>query len=212
MQRLLIILPWLLAAVALSAHLAGCASTAPGSVVNYDPVQKDLLSVRYTGSGFVWEERFVLTSSHSCHKDLVRVVLPQGIFRTKNVRGRVVDRQNDIAIIDLGEGQDLPSLPLATRDPYPGQTLTILDGSRSSRPALQAVAISPDTLRLFEGERNIRHGSSGSPVVDEKGAVVGMVFASLRLGGKELISIHPVSEIWSLVERTAGTRTRVARR
>ncbi len=192
MQRLFL---FVLSVVVAGILIPGCRISHRAPVVNYDPIAHARNAPGYAGSGFVWKDRYVITSSHSCHADRVDVILSEGLIAGKSTEGMVLSRIKDIALIDLGRNSRLRSLQLADSDPYPGQRLWILDGSRSSRPVIESRAVAADSVRVLEGEEKIRRGSSGSPVVDEKGAVVGMVFASLQIGGLELVSLHPVSEI-----------------
>jgi hypothetical protein len=202
--------------VVLLALLTGCATTAAWPVVNYDPLADRSSPVAFAGTGFLWKGRYVLTSAHACSGDTLDVIVENGLLSTKRVQGTVLAREGDIAVVDLGCVVPGASFHLSWDDAYPGQEVTIIDGSRSSRPEIPTIALSGDTLRVAADGGSIRRGSSGSPVVDSSGSVVGIVFASLHLGGQHLVSIHPVSAIRELlqdvlsnvpvVERTTGLR------
>lgn len=87
----------------------------------------------------------------------------------------------DLAVIKLNE-QDLPFLPVVTdRMVEPGQVVTVIGNPLgtdkiSSRGKVMEY-IETDTGTVFSISVAIAPGSSGSPVLDETGSLVGIVFA-----------------------------------
>lgn len=88
----------------------------------------------------------------------------------------------DLAVIRLQEA-DLPYLPLSNQVAEPGQTVTIIGNPRGvSRVAVRGTikeyySSSGSAPLVFSIEALIEPGSSGSPVLNEQGQVVGIVYA-----------------------------------
>lgn len=180
--------------------LPGCAVSPPlppesRSVMSYGPVRFGDTDYRFTGSGFAIDERMVVTTSHSCLLERPTLHTFPGFLQSKEHAGRVVHRVGDITFIDLDGPMAAPSFRLAERGPAVGDRVTILDGSAVSHVAVAATAVSPDSLHVDNWYEPLRKGSSGSPVVNGAGEVVGMVFANLTVGRRTLISIYTVEEI-----------------
>jgi len=167
----------------------------PNSVVSYGPIRFGDTDYRYTGSGFAIGDRRIVTTSHSCLDDNPTLLTFPAFLSTRSHPGRVVSRVGDITVIDLDAPFGSPSLRLADQGPSLGERVTILDGSGASHAAVAATVVGADSIRVDRWYEPLRKGSSGSPVVNAAGEVVGMVFANLTIGNRTLISIHTVEEI-----------------
>ncbi|MBI1851731.1 MAG: trypsin-like peptidase domain-containing protein [Planctomycetes bacterium] len=175
----------------------GCASTLPPFVVNYGKTfAADAGSPsRFSGSGFVWNGKFMITAAHALPDDRPRIVIQDGMFTSRTIRGEVVVRDSDVALVKLDVPEALPSLEIAPRDLVPGERARILDGGLGSRHVLEATALYSDSLRIEGHLGSIDYGSSGSPIVNDRNEVVGIVFGTIRSGGDSLVSIYTATEI-----------------
>ena len=98
-----------------------------------------------------------------------------------------VDRRDDVAVLDV-PGLAAPPLPVG--NPHPGEPVAILgypqDGPFDARPgrigSTATVLLDGEPRRVTVISGLVRHGNSGSPVVDGAGIVRTTVFAS-RIGG-----------------------------
>lgn len=193
---------WLTALLAWVVTVSGCVTAPPlpaasNSVMSYGPVRFGDTDYRFTGSGFAIDDRMVVTTSHSCLLERPTLLTFPGFLRSREHAGRVLHRSGDIAFIDLDGPMGEPSFRLAERGPAVGERVTILDASAVRHVAVPATAVSKDSLHVENWFEPLRRGSSGSPVVNGAGEVVGMVFANLTVGGRTLISIYTVEEIRS---------------
>jgi S1-C subfamily serine protease len=128
----------------------------------------------------------------------------------------VFDRHNDIAILRV---QNLGLTPLPLASPRPGAAVAVLgfpeNGPFTATPARigrtsvvlaeDAYGTGPVTRTITSMGGRVRHGDSGAPVVDARGAVEATIFAArLRVAGgyavpsdvvrADLSSVHgPVS-------------------
>jgi S1-C subfamily serine protease len=177
----------------------GCAAALPPSVVNYGrlPSVESPRATAYSGTGFVWNGAFVITAAHALADDRPSIVVPDGTFSSRTIGGRVVMRDRDVALVklDVSKGESLPSLDIAPRDLVPGEHARILDGGFGSGRTLDAVAVFPDSVRIARSLGSIDYGSSGSPIVNDRNEVVGIVFGTIRSGGENLVSLYTATEI-----------------
>jgi serine protease Do len=99
----------------------------------------------------------------------------------------------DLAIINIG-GKDLPTLALNTDDRVQkGDTVTIIGnplgfGGISQRGEVgQYYGLEDSRVEVFDIDIAINPGNSGSPVIDTRSRVVGIIFASskVEINGKE---------------------------
>ncbi len=98
----------------------------------------------------------------------------------------------DLAVIRL-KGKDLPFLPVVTDQMAAlGQTVTIIGNPRgfqrvSSRGEVKEYYKTETGMLVFTIAATIAPGSSGSPVLDEKGHLVGIIYATgtLTIDGEE---------------------------
>jgi S1-C subfamily serine protease len=132
------------------------------------------------GSGWVARPHVVVTAAHV-------VAGAKGITANGHrAIPLVVDRSQDVAVLRV---PGLAAAPLALADPRAGSAVAILGypengpfDARPGRVGSTADVLVNGHLREVTVIRGVvRHGNSGGPAVDERGAVVATVFAS-RIG------------------------------
>lgn len=140
------------------------------------------------GSGWVAAPGLVVTNAHVvAGEDDTTVTTQEGAsFEATPVR---YDPENDLALLRVEA--DLPSLPLAP-DPEPGTAAAVL-GYPENGPYAVAPARLGDTRETFSEDSygrgpiqrsivslrgSVRSGNSGGPLVDDRGRVLGTVFAA----------------------------------
>ena len=171
------------------------------------------------GTGFVVAPDRVLTSAHNVRDKTVAVSFPDG--RTEQGRVHGVDLDGDIAVVHVSTG-DATALTFAEMVPSVGSAVVALSrGGHRERATLGFV--SGEDL-AFNGPRGrvvrggIEHtaplarGSSGGPVFDRSGAVVGINthrvgqgFYLARAADAELRTrVDALVDGWSPQRRTLG--------
>jgi S1-C subfamily serine protease len=149
-----------------------------------------------TGSGiFVNDEGFILTNAHvisGCKTLIVRVLGSDAI----PARLEAVDPKNDLALLKSSPGYARPLVFRAESRPVRlGEAVGVLGypltGFLSSEPKatfgeISSVAGANNDYTLLQFSAPIQPGSSGGPVLDQSGLVVGVTVstASLALGLK----------------------------
>ncbi len=144
------------------------------------------------GSGWVGGPGLVVTNAHVvAGEDDTTVTTQNGAsFAATPVR---YDPENDLAVLRVGA--DLPALPIAP-DPQSGTTAAVLgypeNGPYASAPARLGETqdtISEDSYGRGPIHRpiaslrgDVRSGNSGGPLVDDRGRVLGTVFAATTTG------------------------------
>ena len=119
------------------------------------------------------------------------------------------DERKDIAIIQI-RGINLPALTMADSDQVKvGSTVYAvgaplgLEGSITSglisaiRPVNEMFSWA-DGFRVMQISTPVTHGSSGCPVLNEKGEVIGLVFAA-RVEGQNLNAAIPINYVHPLI-------------
>ena len=141
------------------------------------------------GSGIVLEDGLVLTNAHNLHGDEVSVTFADGREAEAEVRG--VDADGDIAVLAVDTGS-APALAWTDGAAAAGDAVVAL-GNGGGRGARATFGFVSGIDRSFRGPRGrrvrgaIEHtapllpGSSGGPVVDASGALLGI--NTNRLGG-----------------------------
>jgi S1-C subfamily serine protease len=144
------------------------------------------------GSGWVAEPGLVVTNAHVVAGEDDTTVTTQGgaSFAATPVR---YDPENDLAVLRVGV--DLPALSIAP-DPQPGTAAAVL-GYPENGPFAAAAArlgeardtISDDSYghgpihrQIASLRGDVRSGNSGGPLVDDRGQVLGTVFAATTSG------------------------------
>jgi serine protease Do len=141
------------------------------------------------GSGIVLENGLVLTNAHNLHGDEVSVTFADGREAAAEVRG--VDADGDIAVLAVDTGS-APALAWTDGVAAAGDPVVAL-GNGGGRGARATFGFVSGIDRSFRGPRGrrvrgaIEHtapllpGSSGGPVVDPEGRLLGI--NTNRLGG-----------------------------
>lgn len=141
------------------------------------------------GSGIVLEDGLILTNAHNLHGGEVSVTFADGREAEAEVRG--VDADGDVAVLAVDTGS-APALAWTDGAAAAGDPVVAL-GNGGGRGARATFGFVSGVDRSFRGPRGrrvrgaIEHtapllpGSSGGPVVDASGALLGI--NTNRLGG-----------------------------
>lgn len=160
----------------------------------------------FMGSGFVVTSHFVVTNSHVV--PLGGSVFVRKIGSEHSVwLGKVVSRDaaNDIALLYV-ESLDLPSLPLAVSEPAIGDTVFAMGNPEGMEGTFSEGVVSAlrtsKQFHFIQITAPISHGSSGGPVLNVFGEVIGISTAMMR-SGQNLNFAVPASAIDALVKEAA---------
>jgi uncharacterized membrane protein required for colicin V production len=150
--------------------------------------------LRIAGSGWVATPSLVVTAAHVVAGEQDTVVTPR--HSSKGLRAIVVafDKKNDVALLRV-HGLGLRPLPL--RKPTSGQAVAILGypengplrvvpgrlGSTTVVLSEDAYGHGPVPRKITSVRGSVRHGDSGGPAIDRRGAVEATLFAA-RLGSE----------------------------
>jgi S1-C subfamily serine protease len=144
------------------------------------------------GSGFAVADRVIVTNRHVAEGATSLEV------ETYDGRTRVVETAGVVGIADLAiirTSQDLPTtLPLAPSNPRRGDRIRVVGfpgGGQLTTTTGAVLGYGPDGLGVSDelmlvNDAPIQPGSSGSPLVDDGGQVVGVAYAGSRSGGPNL--------------------------
>lgn len=175
-------------------------------LVTYDASKKELA----TGSGFtVSRDGTLITNYHVIEKAHSAIVKSEsgGFFPIQGLLA--VDAANDLAILKI-EGKDFPFLNLGSSDNLEAGVRICVIGSplglegTLSEGIISAVREVAGLRRWLQITASISPGSSGSPVFNSKGEVVGVATMLLR-GGQSLnfaIAIEAARKLLTQVEST----------
>jgi len=158
------------------------------------------------GSGFAIKPDLIVTNSHVFQDGRLGLVRKIGSDRMLHI-GRVVlrDKERDIVLLyvpDLG----LPSLPIQTSEPVVGDTVFTMGNPEGMEGTFSEGLVS--ALRNSKGVRMIQitapisHGSSGGPVFNIYGEVIG-ISTSMITSGQSLNFAVPASAIDALLRRAS---------
>jgi tetratricopeptide (TPR) repeat protein len=97
-----------------------------------------------------------------------------------------VDRENDLATLKVEAEVDATTLKLATKLPKPGDTVFVIGNPEGLEKAIsQGIVAAIREIRgrtLIQITAPVSHGSSGGPVFDESGDVLGVTVGTLESG------------------------------
>ncbi len=139
------------------------------------------------GSGFnIDSEGLIVTNRHLVEgASLLRVSFPErGVYVAKSWE---ISPYVDLAVIEI-EAEDLPVVPLGSRPGVQGQDLLVIGNPLqfariANKGELVGFSENPGReIPYLVIRAAIYPGSSGSPLFNERGEVVGVVFATLRNG------------------------------
>jgi hypothetical protein len=141
-----------------------------------------------------------MLSKHSRPPQEILVILNSGEKNEQTLRGRVlgVDRDSDLALVDVGAAPGLPE-PLKVRPasglvqtqkvwvfgfPFGGQLTPGKNPEITvSSCAVTALRKKDGALEKVQVNEGMNPGNSGGPVVDDRGDVVGVAFSGIRGAG-----------------------------
>ena len=163
------------------------------------------------GSGVVVGEGRVLTNAHNLRHDSIAVTFADGRRAEARVAG--VDADGDLAVLSVDTG-DATAIEWTTdgADPAIGTPVFAAanPGGRGLRVTFGLVSSAARSFRGPRGRRlggSIEHtapvvrGSSGSPLVDENGKLLGL--NTLRLDGGLILALAATAELRERTERLA---------
>ena len=146
-----------------------------------------------TSSGFFYKSNLVVTNYHSIDNDPVGVTVQLRDGRRFPATIEAVDPGIDIALLKVEKITAPATLKFGnSKSTLPGQKLIVL-GSPSGKPNNVSTGVAGSFNRIDEfnddigveipemllTDANIQLGNSGGPVLDSKGAVIGVVDANL---------------------------------
>jgi len=156
-----------------------------------------------TGSGFAIDDHTLVTNRHVVADS---AALEISTYDGRDVRARAA---STAALADLAFVRTVEALPayagLAPLDPMPGSSVTVVGYPRGSRLAMTSgtvIGATTDPLHENLGEvlvtdAQVDLGSSGSPVLDADGRVVGVVYAKGKDGASFVV---PVSTLRAMLD------------
>ncbi|MGD0650296.1 MAG: trypsin-like peptidase domain-containing protein [Verrucomicrobiia bacterium] len=163
-----------------------------------------------TGTGFLVSSDGKLITNHHVIEGAASAVAKAengGLFPIEGVLAD--DPKNDLVLLKL-TGKDLPFLTLGNSEKIEVGTRIAVIGSplglegTLSEGIVSAVREGENKERMLQITAAISHGSSGSPVLDAKGEVIGVATALLR-EGQSLNFAIPVDAAQYLLAKGRGT-------
>ena len=157
---------------------------------------------RWTGSGFVIPDGHIVTNHHVVDNMWIgsaELVGNEEIYPVETILA--VDKARDLAIIKVA-GINAPALPLGDSDTVQIDDRVYIAGNPRGLEVLFSEGIisairGDSTDKLFQMTAPISRGSSGGPVFNEKGEVIGVSFVIFR-DGQNLNFAIPVNYLKSL--------------
>jgi serine protease Do len=162
------------------------------------------------GSGVVLEQGRVLTAAHNLRGDRPGVVFADGRKARAEVTG--VDHNLDLAVLEVDTG-DAPAVEAAGGEPL-GIGAFVVGAARPGGRALRVTAgfVSADQRRVrgprgrrvaaIEHTAPLPRGSSGGPLVDAEGRLVGINV--IRLEGGLIVAVDTVAAAADIARLSAG--------
>lgn len=167
---------------------------------------------RGRGCGFVVDTGIVVTNAHNLRDRTTEVSFADG--RAVQARALGVDLDGDLAVLEVDTGDAVP-LAWADGSAELGDVVHAVartgDGVRVTTGAVSGVGRSfrgPRGRRITDGVEHtalLARGTSGSPVVDASGAVVGI--STLRLGDGFTIALPSGAELQDRVTQLRAGET-----
>jgi S1-C subfamily serine protease len=178
----LLLWPTICAAQEDLAALVARAALAVVTVNGYDAQNQPIAG----GSGFLLEDGRVVTGVHVLRGAVrVEILGSQGTLIGMTSSMEAFSNAVDVAILPRLE-MNLPGLSLAGDEPAVGTRIVVIGAPRGLSNTVSDGIVSAardiESRRLLQITAPISPGSSGSPVLDMNGSVVGMVVSTLRTG------------------------------
>ncbi len=157
---------------------------------------------RWTGSGFVIHDGHIATNHHVVDNMWIgsaKLVGTEEIYPVEAILD--IDKERDLAVIKVG-GIDALALPLGDSDTVQIDDRVYIAGNPRGLEVLLSDGIisairGDSTDKFFQMTAPISQGSSGGPVFNEKGEVIGVSFVNLR-DGQNLNFAIPVNYLKAL--------------
>jgi serine protease Do len=186
---------------------------------------------RASGSGVIVDpDGYIVTNAHVVEgAQRVRVDIPETVTgqsilarRSRTVTGQIVgiDRETDLAVVKVEE-RNLPVLTFADSDELKAGQLVLAFGSPLGLYNSVSLGIISSVARQLESESpmiyvqtdaSINPGSSGGPLVDVRGRIVGInTFIASHAGGNEGLGFAAPSNIVRTVYEQIRKSGRVRR-
>lgn len=163
------------------------------------------------GSGFVVQNGLIATNHHVIEESTRIATLlidSRQVYAVENIWA--VDEKRDLAVVKV-TGIDAPPLPLGDSDAVQiGQSIYVAGNPEGFYGTFSAGVISairgafPLEGEIFQMTAPISRGSSGGPVLNSRGEVIGISFAGFE-EGQNLNFAIPVNSLKSLLKETAPT-------
>ena len=177
------------------------AETALGSTVHLGII--DTQANPKFGSGFVVHNDQIATNHHVIEDMLVefaKLVGKKEVYPIEAILA--VDKERDLAIVKVA-GLDVPALPLGDSDTVQiGERVYVAGNPQGLEGTFSDGIISAirgdSANKVFQMTAPISQGSSGGPVLNENGEVIGVSFAIFR-GGQNLNFAIPVNYLKPLI-------------
>ena len=162
------------------------------------------------GSGFLVDRGKIVTNAHVA--DSGRVVIQVGPVRIPT-KVEKQDSDNDLALLTIETELTLPSLTLAATDPSPGEQIFAIGNPKGLEKTISQGVVSAhrdvDGRKLLQISSPISQGSSGGPILNSSGEVVGVAVGLLK-SGQNLNFAIPVSVLQSFLSAKPVLSTRDA--
>jgi tetratricopeptide (TPR) repeat protein len=215
---------WLLISLAATVALAAVSARAEHGAIDLPPLVKKtraavMMLITYdkdgnelsTGTGFLVSADGKLVTNHHVVAGAHRVTAKAENGRQYLVLGALAeDADADLALLKL-DGGGFSTLTLSASDGVEPGTRVVVIGSPYGLEGSISEGIISATHRKLEGESKRKHqmtaavspGSSGSPVLNERGEVIGV--ATLIYEGQSINFAVPVEDVKALLARARPT-------
>jgi tetratricopeptide (TPR) repeat protein len=152
------------------------------------------------GSGFVTRGQKIITNAHVANAGKIYLVLGGARVPTKV---ESIDAYNDLAVLTTDVELTAAKLPLATQKASPGDTVFVIGNPEGLEKTISQGMVSGlreiDGRELIQLTAPISHGSSGGPIFNLNGEVLGVAVGSMT-DGQNLNFAVPVSNLRKLLE------------
>jgi tetratricopeptide (TPR) repeat protein len=152
------------------------------------------------GSGFLIKGQKVITNAHVANGGKIYIVLGAAKIPTKL---EAIDAYQDLAVLSTDIELTSRPLPLATQRANPGDAVYAIGNPEGLEKTISQGLVSGlreiDGRQLMQVTAPISHGSSGGPVLNSNGEVIGIAVGSMR-EGQNLNFAIPVTGLRKLLE------------
>lgn len=178
---------------------------------NFDPFTGPVSSQQGIGTGFIIDKNgTILTNSHVVEDDTLQYTVLTKDKKNLTVKKIEKDPTNDIAILTVDGGGNLPSLPLGNSDSIKvGQsviaignalgrfdntvTVGVISGIGRGITASGSSGSNPETIdNVLQTDAALNPGNSGGPLLDLGGNVIGVNFATTS-GAQNIGFVIPIN-------------------